>query len=129
MSNREMTLEEFRTFAQDFNVIPVSRRYLADSQTPLSLYKKLAQDRTGTFLLESAEHGGVWSRYSFIGIKSESTLTERDGLATWIGTVPSGAPSGIDPIEALKVSSKHLRSPHIPHLPSIDWWASWLRKL
>jgi anthranilate synthase component 1 len=119
MSNREMTLEEFRTFAQDFNVIPVSRRYLADSQTPLSLYKKLAQDRTGTFLLESAEHGGVWSRYSFIGIKSESTLTERDGLATWIGTVPSGAPSGIDPIEALKVSSKHLRSPHIPHLPPL----------
>lgn len=114
-----MTLEEFRTFALDFNVIPVSRRYLADSQTPLSLYKKLAQDRTGTFLLESAEHGGVWSRYSFIGIRSESTLTERDGLATWIGTMPSGAPSGIDPIEALKVSSKHLRSPHIPHLPPL----------
>ena len=42
MTLRAMTLEEFRAYAAEFNVIPVSRRYLADSQTPLSLYKKLA---------------------------------------------------------------------------------------
>lgn len=114
-----MDLEEFRRLASEFNVIPVSRRYLADSQTPLSLYKKLAEDRTGTFLLESAEHGGVWSRYSFIGIHSSSTLTERDGKAVWLGVAPSGAPSGIDPLEALKITAKHLRSPHLPHLPPL----------
>lgn len=114
-----MTLDEFRDYAKEFNVIPVSRRYLADSQTPLSLYKRLAEDRAGTFLLESAEHGGVWSRYSFIGIRSESSLTERDGLATWLGTIPKGAPSGIDPLEALKVVAKHLRSPQIAHLPPL----------
>jgi anthranilate synthase component 1 len=114
-----MDLEEFRSYAQEFNVIPVSRRYLADSQTPLSLYKKLAEDRVGTFLLESAEHGGVWSRYSFIGINSASTLTERDGKAIWLGVTPSGAPTGIDPLEALKIAAKHLRSPHLPHLPPL----------
>ena len=114
-----MTIEEFRAYALEFNVIPVSRRYLADSQTPLSLYKKLAEDRVGTFLLESAEHGGVWSRYSFIGVNSESTLTEVDGKAAWLGTVPSGAPTGIDPLEALKITAKHLRSPHLPHLPPL----------
>lgn len=114
-----MTIEEFRAHALEFNVIPVSRRYLADSQTPLSLYKKLAEDRVGTFLLESAEHGGVWSRYSFIGVNSESTLTEVDGKAAWLGTVPSGAPTGIDPLEALKITAKHLRSPHLPHLPPL----------
>jgi anthranilate synthase component 1 len=119
VSRSELSLEEFRAFAKDYNVIPVSRRYLADSQTPLSLYKTLAEDRDGTFLLESAEHGGVWSRYSFIGIASASTLTESDGKATWIGTIPSGAPSGIDPLEALRITSKHLRSPHIAHLPPL----------
>lgn len=119
MSSSQMTIEEFRAYALEFNVIPVSRRYLADSQTPLSLYKKLAEDRVGTFLLESAEHGGVWSRYSFIGVNSESTLTEVDGKAAWLGTVPSGAPTGIDPLEALKITAKHLRSPHLPHLPPL----------
>jgi anthranilate synthase component 1 len=119
MSRTELTLEEFRTLAQDFNVIPVSRRYLADSHTPLSLYKTLAGDREGTFLLESAEHGGVWSRYSFIGISSASTLTEVNGKATWIGTVPDGAPTDIDPLEALRITAKHLRSPNLPHLPPL----------
>ena len=119
MSHPDMTLEEFRTFANDFNVIPVSRRYLADNQTPLSLYKTLAKDRPGTFLLESAEHGGAWSRYSFIGISSASTLTEKDGKAVWIGTIPSGAPTDIDPLEALKIAAQHLRSPHLPHLPPL----------
>ena len=119
MSSTQITLEEFREYAQDFNVIPVARTYLADAHTPLSLYKILAQDRPGTFLLESAEHGGVWSRYSFIGIHSASTLTEVDGKATWIGTAPAGAPSGIDPLDALKITAKHLKSPHLPHLPPL----------
>ena len=119
MSRPDMTLEEFRKYAIDFNVIPVSRSYLADNQTPLSLYKTLAKDRAGTFLLESAEHGGAWSRYSFIGIKSASTLTEKAGKATWIGTVPAGAPIDIDPLEALKITARHLRSPHLPHLPPL----------
>jgi anthranilate synthase component 1 len=119
VSKTELSLEEFRTLAKDFNVIPVSRRYLADNHTPLSLYKTLAGDRAGTFLLESAEHGGVWSRYSFIGISSASTLTEVNGKASWIGTVPNGAPTDIDPLEALRITAKRLRSPNLPHLPPL----------
>ena len=119
MSKTELSLEEFRTLAKEFNVIPVSRRYLADHHTPLSLYKALAGDRAGTFLLESAEHGGVWSRYSFIGISSASTLTEMDGKAAWIGTVTNGAPTDIDPLDALRITAKHLRSPNLPHLPPL----------
>ena len=63
-----MKVEEFREYARSHNVIPVSRKYLADNETPLSLYAKLAKNRPNTFLLESAEHGGAWSRYSFIGV-------------------------------------------------------------
>ena len=75
------TLDTFRELAADRRVIPVVRRLLADAETPLSLYRKLAKDRPGTFLLESAEHGGVWSRYSIVGAASRATLTERDGEA------------------------------------------------
>ncbi len=114
-----MKLEEFREYAKSNNVIPVFRKLLADGETPLNIYKKLAKNKAGTFLLESAEHGGVWSRYSFIGAHSKTSLTERDGLATWIGTPPAGVPTGMDPLTALRMSVAHLKSPNIEGLPTL----------
>ena len=114
-----MTLEEFRVHASSHNVIPVWRTFVADHETPLTVYSKLAGNRPGTFLLESAEHGGVWSRYSFIGVNNLATLTEVDGLATWVGRAPAGVPSGIDPLEALKITAAHLKSPKISGLPPL----------
>ena len=111
-----MNIDEFRSYAKSYNVIPVSKKFIADSETPLGLYRKLAQDRPGTFLLESAEHGGVWSRYSFIGVNSSATLTEINGVSAWVGTAPAGAPVGIDPLEAVRITASHLKSPHIPEL-------------
>lgn len=114
-----MKLEEFREYARNNNVIPVYRRILADGETPLGLYKKLAKNNPGTFLLESAEHGGVWSRYSFIGVQSKTTLTERDGVAEWLGTPPAGVPRNVEPLQALKESVSHLKTPVIPGLPPL----------
>ncbi|NCY04675.1 MAG: anthranilate synthase component I, partial [Burkholderiaceae bacterium] len=54
-----------------------------------------------------------------MGVSSEATLTERDGLASWSGTMPAGAPVGIDPLEALRIASKHLKSPIITGLPPL----------
>jgi anthranilate synthase component 1 len=114
-----MKIEEFRNYARDFNVIPVWRKLLADSETPLGVYRKLAKNSSGTFLLESAEYGGVWSRYSFIGVRSEASLTEREGLAMWQGTIPAGAPVNMPPLDALRISAEHLRSPKIEGLPPL----------
>ncbi len=114
-----MNLVEFRSYAKDFNVIPVSRKLLADGETPLGVYRKLAKNLPNTFLLESAEHGGAWSRYSFIGVRSQATLSERSGLAIWEGTAPAGAPMGIDPLVALRIASRHLKSPKISGLPPL----------
>ena len=83
--------------AQDRRVIPVVRRLMADAETPVGVYRKLARDRPGTFLLESAEHGGVWSRYSIVGAACRATLTERDGEACWIGEPPVGVPTERQP--------------------------------
>lgn len=114
-----MDLAEFVEHARTHNFIPVWKKFLADSETPLALYKKLTQEREGTFLLESAEHGGVWSRYSFIGVNSVATLTERDGVAVWEGRAPAGAPTGCDPLEALSLTVAHLKSPKISALPPL----------
>ena len=65
--------------------MPVVRRLLADGETPVGVYRKLAGGRPGTFLLESAEQGRQWSRYSFVGVRSAGLLTERDGRAVWTG--------------------------------------------
>jgi len=114
-----MKLTEFREYAKNHNVIPVYRKLLADGETPLNIYKKLAKNLPGTFLLESAEHGGAWSRYSFIGVHSQTTLTEKNGSATWLGKPPAGVPTGMDPLTALRTSVAHLKSPKIEGLPTL----------
>lgn len=114
-----MNLNEFREFAKCYNVIPVTRKLLADGETPIGVYRKLTKLQTNTFLLESAEHGGVWSRYSFIGVSSEATLAEKDGKVFWRGTMPAGAPTEVDPLTALRKAAATLRSPKLPGMPTL----------
>ncbi|WP_172384014.1 anthranilate synthase component I [Streptomyces sp. MNP-20] len=109
-----MDLETFRKLAADRRVIPVSRRLLADGDTPVGLYRKLAAERPGTFLLESAENGRadfLWSRYSFVGVRSSAALTVRDGEAHWLGTPPVGVPTSGDPLAALRATVAALHTP------------------
>ncbi|WP_328313458.1 anthranilate synthase component I [Streptomyces sp. NBC_00442] len=106
-----MDLDTFRKLAVDRRVIPVHRRLLADGDTPVGLYRKLAAERPGTFLLESAENGRTWSRYSFVGVRSAATLTVRDGEAHWLGTPPVGVPTSGDPLAALKATVEALHTP------------------
>ncbi len=112
-------LDLFTELARERRVIPVVRRLLADAETPLSLYRKLAQDAPGTFLLESAEHGGVWSRYSIVGARARATLTERDGQAHWVGEPPVGVPTDGDPTEALRLTLEALATDPIDGLPPL----------
>ncbi len=118
-SNVAPDLAEFRRLARHRRVIPVVRRLLADAETPVGVYQKLARGGPGTFLLESAEHGGTFSRYSFIGARSAAVLTERDGTAEWTGTPPVFLPSGGDPVSVLRESLALLRTEPMPGLPPL----------
>ena len=111
--------EEFRTLAADRRVIPVVRRLLADDETPLGVYRKLAGNRPGTFLFESAENGRSWSRWSFIGASSAAALTVRDGEAHWTGTPPVGLPGSGDPLRALRETVRLLHTDPLPGLPPL----------
>ncbi|WP_326691008.1 anthranilate synthase component I [Streptomyces sp. NBC_01795] len=108
-------LDAFRTLAKDRRVIPVTRRVLADGDTPIALYRKLAAERPRTFLLESAENGRTWSRYSFIGVRSDAALTVEDGQAHWLGTPPVGVPTDGDPLDALRATVEALHTPRDLH--------------
>jgi anthranilate synthase component 1 len=112
-------LDAFRDLARDRRVIPVIRRLLADGETPVGLYRKLSGERAGSFLLESAEHGRAFSRYSFIGVRSSAMLTEVGGKAHWWGQAPVGVPTGGDPLAALRDTLQILHTPRAPGLPPL----------
>jgi len=109
------TREEFDRLDQPVRV--VTRRLLADAETPVGVYRKLAGGRTGTFLLESAEQGKQWSRWSFVGVRSAGVLTEQEGKALWVG---EGLPTtSDDPLEAVREAVDLLRSPKAPEDPPL----------
>src|SRR6202012_2190401 len=112
--------DNFRALAAEHRVVPVTRKVLADAETPLSAYRKLAANRPGTFLLESAENGGSWSRWSFVGAGAPSALTVRDGEAVWLGAVPHDAPTGGDPLQALRATLELLATAPPPGLPPVS---------
>ena len=64
--------------AAGYNHIPVVKELLADLDTPLSIYLKLA-DAPHSFLLESVEGGETWGRYSIIGLPARTTIRYADG--------------------------------------------------
>lgn len=115
---------EFHKLAEGRRVIPVTRRLLADGETPLGVYRKLAENRPGTFLLESAENGRSWSRWSFVGAHSAAALTEVGGRVTWTGMPPVGLPAvGGDfagnALDALRETLQVLRTDPLPDLPPL----------
>ncbi len=69
-----MTPEKFAALAtQGHNRIPIMREVLADLDTPLSVYLKLA-DGPNSYLFESVQGGEKWGRYSIIGLPCHTLL-------------------------------------------------------
>ena len=72
------SLSEFKQMAQHGNLIPIYQEFLADTETPVSAYLKL-RDGSYSYLLESADGGKRWGRYSFIGCKPFIEAVSRNG--------------------------------------------------
>ena len=77
-----ITLAAFEQLVgQGFNRIPVSRSLLADTETPLSTYNKLARGQR-SFLFESVQGGERWGRYSIIGLPAKRWLAVSGSILT-----------------------------------------------
>ena len=69
-----MTPEKFQRYQElDLTRIPIAVKRLADMETPLSCYLKLA-NRPWSYLLESVTGGETWGRYSCIGLSSRERI-------------------------------------------------------
>lgn len=117
----ETSLQEFLQWGSTRAVTPVVRRLFADSETPMGLYRKLSRG-PGSFLLESADQGGKWSRYSFLGVAVHGVLTQEDSHSVWrdYGMSSSEAFGGVvpeKPLEALEVLHQRWLSEPLPDLP------------
>lgn len=103
------SLEEFRTSGAGHRLVPVHTEVLADSETPLSLYRKLTDGGPGSFLFESAVSGS-WARYSFIGSAPVATLFSTADGFRWTGTPPVGIPETGTVLDAVTATLELLLS-------------------
>src|ERR1700737_360268 len=114
--------EEFERLASEYPVVPVWREVIADLETPVSAFSKLARDGRHAFLLESVEGGERWGRYSFIGVDPFLVMVCRDGVVSWEGAPPAAAAAmraGSSPLEVLRTVLESYRTPTLAGLPPL----------
>ena len=115
------TPDEFLKLAAKGNLIPVTRRILADIETPLSAYRKI-RGQGESFLFESVEGGEHLGRYSFVGCNPRATIKQtgqrvevvENGKVTETATVGKDVKDGLAIVE--RVMGK-FRAVPVPGLP------------
>lgn len=116
-----MTFERFQQLAESgYNRIPVTRDVLADLDTPLSTYLKLA-DVPWTFLLESVQGGEKWGRYSIIGLPCRERI-EVHGFEVrhYIDDEVAGAATVDDPLRWIEEFQARFKVPKLDDQPRFD---------
>lgn len=117
-TSNTLTADEFAELAaQGYNRIPVVLESLADLDTPLSTYLKLAQGPY-SYLLESAQGGEKWGRYSIIGLPCRTIVTVHghDVKVTTDGEVVEALQAN-DPLDFVEQFQARYRVPELPNLP------------
>jgi anthranilate synthase component 1 len=110
-------LDEFKRLAKKGNLIPVYKEILADTDTPVSAFRKIDDGRY-SFLLESVEGGEKWARYSFLGSRPSIVLRSYGRTVEIIrGSKKERRAFTNDPLEAVKdILSEYKPVPN-PGLP------------
>ncbi|MDH3526274.1 MAG: anthranilate synthase component I [Gammaproteobacteria bacterium] len=113
-----MTPEQFESLAREgYNRIPVTREVLADLDTPLSTYLKLAKGPY-SYLLESVHGGEKWGRYSIIGLPCQTVLRINGNEVRLLRNeevVESDTTD--DPLAWIESYQSRFRAPELPKLP------------
>jgi anthranilate synthase component 1 len=102
------------------DLVPVYRTLLADLETPVSLYLKLAQVSTASFLLESVEGGEQVGRYSFLGVNPKGMITIQNNVATTTRhgvTATRELDPGEDPLHVIEREFERVRPVRLDGLP------------
>lgn len=111
-------LHEVIRLSSQYNLIPVVRSMMADTETPIRIFHHF-YEQPYAFLLESVEGGAKWARYSFIGTDPFMTIRGKDG-SIYIqehGGEERVLEQSMKPIEALKQHLSQYSSPALDDLP------------
>ncbi|ULL19788.1 anthranilate synthase component I [Paenibacillus sp. H1-7] len=107
--------KEVIRLSKQYNLIPVVRSLMADTETPIRVFQQFYQEKRA-FLLESVEGGVKWARYSFIGTDPFLMITAKNGV-TRIESQNEVKASIEKPIDVLKAYLRSYSSPALPDLP------------
>lgn len=113
-----MTYQKFKELAGSYTAIPVTRRLLADTVTPVSLYLSLRKGADCPFLLESVEGGEQLARYSFLG-RDPYQVLRYDGEEVTLTREGRKEVLNERYFDALKRLTSAHKEPDIPELPSL----------
>jgi len=116
-----MTRDEFDQYAKDgYNRIPIAREILADLDTPLSTYLKLA-DAPYSYLFESVHGGEKWGRYSIIGLPCDTIInvTVQDIKVIHKGKITEQTKSP-DPLTWIESYKAQYKVPDLANLPRFN---------
>ena len=113
-----MTPQQFSEFAkQCYTRIPVYREVLADFETPLSAYLKLANSPY-SYLFESVQGGEKWGRYSIIGLSAHTILSVTGNQITIsVDEKITETYTVRDPLEFIKTFQARYQVPELENLP------------
>ena len=113
-----MKKEEFaRLQAAGYERIPVVRSLLADLDTPVSTYMKLA-NKPYSYLLESVQGGERWSRYSFIGLAARRIIKVHEHEVTVMhGQGKEERHRVENPLDYIDSLYQRISVPNLPYLP------------
>ncbi len=114
------TKDEFHRLTETSRYVPVYRDVLADVETPLSAYWKLAHDETYSYLLESVTGGEQLARYSILGVRPRLVIRSKGTKVRQIrakGESRSELPEGQDPLDLVKKELEERRIALMPGLP------------
>ncbi len=112
------TIENVRKLAGKASLVPVSRKILADLETPLSAYLKVRAEGQYTFLFESVEGGEKIGRYSFLGVDPFLIFKCKGHAITLTDLRTDETREYVaNPIEELRALLSEYRSVHVPGLP------------
>ena len=112
-----MTIEELKTYAPTYKIVPISKTIYADMRTPVEVLRILKHISSRCYLLESMEDNQRWGRYTFLGYDPQMEIVCKDNVVH----LKSGTDVAVQtdhPDDFIRQILKDNTSPRIEGLPN-----------
>ncbi|HUW60774.1 MAG TPA: anthranilate synthase component I [Candidatus Bathyarchaeia archaeon] len=111
------TLDEFRRLARPNALVPVYKEILADLETPVTAYMKIAKGQPYSFLLESVEKADTLGRYSFLGANAATIFKSKGTKVELVREGRLGTYESPDPLAELRQLMAGYKPVHVDGIP------------